>query len=65
MASDRRHVIISADCHGGADLTQYRDYLDPAFADDFDRWAAEFTIPYADMRGADASRNWDSARRAA
>ncbi|MFC5747683.1 amidohydrolase family protein [Actinomadura rugatobispora] len=65
MGDHSRHVIISADCHGGADLTQYRDYLAPAFVDDFDRWAAEFTVPYEDMKGPDASRNWDSSRRAA
>ncbi|WP_412515415.1 amidohydrolase [Actinomadura madurae] len=65
MGDHSRHVIISADCHGGADLMRYRDYLDPAFADDFDRWAAEFTVPYEDMKGPGASRNWDSARRAA
>lgn len=65
MDNHTRHVIISADCHGGAALTQYRDYLDPAFTDDFDRWAADFTIPYADMKGPDGSRNWDSSRRLA
>lgn len=65
MGSYSRHVIISADCHGGADLAQYRDYLDPAFIDDFDRWAADFTIPYEDMKGPDGTRNWDSARRLA
>jgi predicted TIM-barrel fold metal-dependent hydrolase len=65
MGDHRRHVIISADCHGGADLRQYRDYLDSAFADDFDRWAADFTIPYEDMLGPAASRNWDSSRRVA
>jgi predicted TIM-barrel fold metal-dependent hydrolase len=65
MGNHTRHVIISADCHGGADLTQYRDYLDSAFTDDFDRWAADFTIPYADMKGPDGSRNWDSSRRLA
>jgi predicted TIM-barrel fold metal-dependent hydrolase len=63
MGNHTRHVIISADCHGGADLTQYRDYLDSAFTDDFDRWAADFTIPYEDMKGSDGSRNWDSSRR--
>jgi predicted TIM-barrel fold metal-dependent hydrolase len=60
-----RHVVISADCHGGADLTQYRDYLDSAFIEDFDRWAAGFAVPYEDMKGQDGSRNWDSARRLA
>jgi predicted TIM-barrel fold metal-dependent hydrolase len=65
MGDRSHHVIISADCHGGADLAQYRGYLDSAFADDFDRWAADFTIPYEDMKGPDASRNWDSSRRVA
>jgi predicted TIM-barrel fold metal-dependent hydrolase len=65
MGDRSHHVIISADCHGGADLAQYRDYLDSAFADDFDRWAADFTIPYEDMKGPGASRNWDSSRRVA
>jgi predicted TIM-barrel fold metal-dependent hydrolase len=65
MGSYSRHVIISADCHGGADLVQYRGYLDSAFADEFDRWAADFTVPYEDMKGPDGSRNWDSSRRVA
>lgn len=65
MGHQSHHAIISADCHGGADVAEYRDYLDPAFVDDFDRWAADFTIPYEDMKGPDASRNWDSSRRAA
>jgi predicted TIM-barrel fold metal-dependent hydrolase len=44
---------------------QYRGYLESAFADDFDRWVADFTVPYEDMKGPDGSRNWDSSRRAA
>ncbi|MEU7449789.1 amidohydrolase family protein [Streptomyces diastaticus] len=63
MASDNRHIVISADCHAGADLKQYRDYLDPAYVEDFDDWAKNFVIPYEDMKGPNASRNWDSSRR--
>ncbi|MGH3170450.1 MAG: amidohydrolase family protein [Trebonia sp.] len=63
MGSHSRHVVISADCHAGADLTRYRDYLDPAFTDHFDRWAADRTVPGEDMKGG--SRNWDSSRRLA
>jgi predicted TIM-barrel fold metal-dependent hydrolase len=65
MRNHGRHIMISSDCHGGADLTQYRDYLDPALLDDFDRWAGDYTIPYEDMKGPAASRNWDSSRRVA
>ncbi|MGH9125736.1 MAG: amidohydrolase family protein [Acidimicrobiales bacterium] len=58
-----RYVVISADCHGGADLLQYRDYLDPGFRDDFDRWVVSFENPYEDLEGEDGPRNWDSERR--
>lgn len=63
MANDGRHLVISADCHAGADLMTYRDYLDPAYVEDFDDWAKGFVIPYEDMKGPAASRNWDSLRR--
>jgi predicted TIM-barrel fold metal-dependent hydrolase len=32
----RHYVVISADCHAGPVAPVYRDYLDPAFRDDFD-----------------------------
>jgi hypothetical protein len=50
-----RHVVISADCHGGADLTAYREYLETAYRDEFDRWAAGYTVPYEDMNSEDVS----------
>ena len=31
-----RYTIISSDCHAGADHATYREYLDPAWHDDFD-----------------------------
>jgi predicted TIM-barrel fold metal-dependent hydrolase len=65
MRPDERYVVISADCHGGADVLGYRDYLPRRFHDDFDAWAADYEIPYEDLTGPDGNRNWDSARRLA
>ena len=36
---DEHHVIISADSHCGADLRQYKDYLEVKFHNEFDEWA--------------------------
>jgi len=36
---DEHHVVISADSHCGAELREYRDYLESAYHDDFDVWA--------------------------
>lgn len=62
---ERRYTVISADCHGGAQLYEYRDYLERRYLDDFDAWAEEYGIPFEDLRGADASCNWDHDRRLA
>ncbi|MFI0141934.1 amidohydrolase family protein [Streptomyces luteogriseus] len=58
-----RYTVISADCHGGGSIEQYRDYVDPDLLDEFDNWAAAFVNPYQDLSGTNASRNWDSSRR--
>ena len=60
-----RYVVVSADCHAGAPLLGYREYLDAQFRDDFDRWAAEFVNPFEDLDEVYADRNWDSAKRLA
>jgi predicted TIM-barrel fold metal-dependent hydrolase len=60
-----RYIVISSDCHAGADLLDYRPYLEERFHDDFDRWAAAFVNPFGDLERPDANRNWDSARRTA
>lgn len=62
---DDRYIVISADCHGGGAIADYRPYLPSRLHDDFDAWAAAFDNPYADLEGDDASRNWDSDRRLA
>lgn len=63
MPEAQRYTVISSDCHGGAELWEYRDYLEPAYREEFDHWAASYDIPYEDLKGEDGARNWDSARR--
>ena len=60
-----RYTVISADCHAGADLLDYRPYLASRHHDAFDAWAATYVNPFADLQAADADRNWDSDRRLA
>jgi predicted TIM-barrel fold metal-dependent hydrolase len=57
------YTIISADGHAGGEIHEYRDYLEAAYLDDFDAWVGDYQVPFADLEGPDASRNWDSARR--
>jgi predicted TIM-barrel fold metal-dependent hydrolase len=61
--SEERYMVISADCHGGGNITDYRPYLPARWHDDFDAWSASYEIPYDDMKGPDGDRNWDSDRR--
>jgi predicted TIM-barrel fold metal-dependent hydrolase len=58
-----RYTVISADCHAGADLLDYRPFLESRYHDAFDEWAASFVSPYGDLVQPDADRNWDSTRR--
>ena len=54
-----RYVVISADCHAGADLRDYRPFLESAYHDEFDRWADAYVNPFGDLVRPDANRNWD------
>jgi predicted TIM-barrel fold metal-dependent hydrolase len=64
-AEAENYVVISADCHGGANVAGYRPYLESRYHHDFDAWQAGFHNPYPDIEGDDAERNWDSSRRLA
>jgi predicted TIM-barrel fold metal-dependent hydrolase len=58
------YTIISADTHAGGSHAQYRDYLDPAYRDEFDAWRDRYRNPYKDLKDTDLRiRNWDTARR--
>lgn len=60
-----RYTVISADCHAGADLLDYRPYLERRHHEEFDAWAAAYVNPHEDLMAPEAERNWDSARRLA
>ena len=44
------YTIISADCHAGGSHAMYREYLDPAYLEDFDAWRGKYKNPYRDLR---------------
>src|ERR1043165_8981838 len=63
MSSDR-YTIISADTHAGGSHAEYREYLDPAYLEDFDAWRGKYKNPYKDLKDTDLRvRNWDNERR--
>ncbi len=69
----RRYVLISTDCHGGADLREYKPYLESRWHDEFDAWADGFfdlwgdIDPESDYKAGISSYlsplNWVSAKR--
>src|SRR3546814_19885081 len=61
--ADDRYTIISADCHAGASHATYREYLDPAFHEDFDAWRGRYKNPYKDLGDDRRLRNWDNDMR--
>src|SRR6266849_4114409 len=65
MTGNGHYTIISADCHGGADLLDYRDYLPSRLHRQFEAWAREYRVPFDDLMGDEASQNWDHDRRQA
>ncbi|MEY2463573.1 MAG: hypothetical protein QOH64_1711 [Acidimicrobiaceae bacterium] len=58
-----RYTIISADCHGGGSHAQYREYLDPAYLEDFDAWRGKYKNPFRDLGDQRRLRNWDNEMR--
>jgi predicted TIM-barrel fold metal-dependent hydrolase len=57
------YTIISADCHAGGSHEMYREYLDPRYRDDFDKWRAQYRNPFRDLQDGGRVRNWDDDRR--
>jgi predicted TIM-barrel fold metal-dependent hydrolase len=65
-ASTAPLTLISADTHAGGSHEQYREYLDPAYRDEFDAWRGKYKNPWKDLRDTDLRiRNWDDERRSA
>lgn len=63
MAPNDHYVIISADGHAGGSHSQYREYLDPAWRDEFDAWRGKYSNPFRDLQDDGRTRNWDTERR--
>jgi predicted TIM-barrel fold metal-dependent hydrolase len=62
-ASSDHYTVISADCHAGGSHAMYREYLDPAYRDDFDAWRNKYKNPFRDLQDGGRVRNWDDERR--
>ncbi len=72
-SKDKRYLLISSDCHAGADLPDYKPYLERRWQDEFDAWAADFFDPWADIDAESEWKagvssfmsplNWDSKKR--
>lgn len=60
---DEHYIVISADTHAGGSHKAYREYLDPAFHEDFDAWRGEYKNPYKDLGDNRRLRNWDNEMR--
>ena len=58
-----RYTIVSADCHAGGDIDDYRPYLPSRLHSDFDAWKQDYVNPFADLQDSKRVRNWDTAVR--
>ena len=62
-ADSSPYICITADTHAGASIDSYREYLDPAYRDDFDAWRGSYKNPAKKHVGSKKTKNWDSAER--
>ena len=64
-APNDHFTIISSDSHAGGSHAAYREYLDPAYLEDFDAWRNQYKNPYKDLAPGDDRRlrNWDNEMR--
>jgi len=58
-----RYLLISADCHAGGSMEQYREFLEAKYVDEFDAWREKYRNPFRDLQGGGRTRNWDTERR--
>jgi predicted TIM-barrel fold metal-dependent hydrolase len=58
-----RYVVVSADCHAGGSMDQYREYLEAEYTQSYDDWRGAYSNPFRDLQGSSRSRNWDTDRR--
>jgi predicted TIM-barrel fold metal-dependent hydrolase len=68
-----RYLLISSDCHAGADIADYKPYLERRWHDEFDAWATTYSDSWADIDADSVWKagvssfmsplNWDSNKR--
>ncbi len=58
-----RYTLISADTHAGGSVTDYREYLESRYHDEFDAWRGRYSNPFRDLQSDGRTRNWDDERR--
>jgi predicted TIM-barrel fold metal-dependent hydrolase len=75
--SKKNYVTISSDTHCGANLLDYKPYLEKKYHEEFDDWAPSFTDPWKDYDALSPSEyvvgqasfmadvNWDNPKRQA
>src|SRR5687768_1768242 len=72
LEESRSVPVISADCHAGADVLDYKPYLATEWHDEFDAWAATFHDPWVEIESATfavgvqaavSPLNWESEER--
>src|SRR4051794_10931707 len=63
LGPEHHYVVISADCHAGANHATYREYLEAKYHQAFDDWRGEYKNPFRDLQGDGRTRNWDDERR--
>ena len=51
-----RYVVISSDCHAGASIPMYAEYLEAKHRDDFVAWETSFVNPYQDLLDTQVTR---------
>ena len=56
-STSRRQVVISADGHAGADLLDYKPYLESRYHAQFDEWASSFHDAWVDADDEDRPIN--------
>jgi predicted TIM-barrel fold metal-dependent hydrolase len=69
---DDRYVVISADGHVGADVPDYKPYLESKWHEEFEGWAATFSDPWSALDDSEfaigvsslkSEYSWNSAKR--
>lgn len=58
-----KHCLISADCHAGATIDMYGEYVSAPYQNAFKEWRERFVNPLKGSGNPERARNWDSEFR--